>query len=404
MELNKPLFVNKYLVLNNTDKKLKRKLKKHKIEFISKKADNKIDTLIYYLKECKQNFCVLDNTNKLTRVEYIPPTPNDFDILYLEADILKYHYKNETNNVYWCKSDIVSSGHFVINYKSKDKIFKILKSCKKWEEIFNKFNELNTYTITQYFYSEKIDQTLLETSVSVNELTEKYNECTKEFDETKKYLLLPSISLICPITDTNRFIHTLYTFYKLDYPRDKLELLIIDDIDSDKKLKNILPEDSRIKIINITKKDKNDEFVKFPLGYKLNLGVKYAKNDILLNFFDTNTYIPNIFRNIIKCYLVANKDCIYTNNTILYNNKKFTYSTTGDLANLIYRKSFWEVFKFDENEVNLIDFIKFRINCTNYINLCSFKYGETSLLKENIKLEDFYTDDIIKSLEYIGFS
>ena len=49
--------------------------------------------------------------------------------------------------------------------------------------------------------------------------------------------MLPSISIICIISDIPKFIHLLHTFLKLDYPIDKLELIVIDHLNIEKKIK-----------------------------------------------------------------------------------------------------------------------------------------------------------------------
>jgi cellulose synthase/poly-beta-1,6-N-acetylglucosamine synthase-like glycosyltransferase len=71
-------------------------------------------------------------------------------------------------------------------------------------------------------------------------------------------MLLPSISLVYPVTNQEKIANMIYSFMKMDYPRDKLELVILDGMESDKYFKGVIPEDKRIKIVKMTNKNKRE--------------------------------------------------------------------------------------------------------------------------------------------------
>ena len=167
---------------------------------------------------------------------------------------------------------------------------------------------------------------------------------------------------------------------KIDYPRDKLQLLVVDDQDADKRLKGILPNDSRIKILNITQKDKEQVLKTFPTGYKLNIANKYASHDLIFHFFDTNVYAVDNFKSLIKGYIVSKKYALTSVDTGFLNEKSLV-AKIPDLANLLYHKQFWKACSFDEKEDDSIvlmkKFFAGRYACFGFVPFiqCSFKMG-----------------------------
>ena len=164
--------------------------------------------------------------------------------------------------------------------------------------------------------------------------------------------LLPKVSLICPFTTKELLFHNILTFLRLDYPRHLLELVIINDTKLESELN--LPEDSRIKLINLN--NKNGSIDSF--GYKLNIGVKYATNELIMHFFDTSNYTLNLKR-VISYFVLSNKQCLLSNDTGVYQkglNKSLKISLP-DLSNCIYTKDFWKKASFEEVSH------KFYINC-----------------------------------------
>jgi hypothetical protein len=246
-------------------------------------------------------------------------------------------------------------------------------------------------------------------SAHENLVVQKKKNISKNFDEkmldTIGDNLLPCVTLICILTDLNKFIHTLYTFLKLNYPKDKLELIIVDDLNLEKKLKQILPNDARFRYINVNKKPKHDnkgkdtnDSIKFPLGYKLNIGVKYAKHNLIGHFFDTNLYIPENFKNIVKSFVISGKDALLSNESGYYieSSKESHVSMASDLANMLYIKDFWNFYKFENQEsdkyVILHKFITFRTDVILYIpflyySFCFNKSSESKLKTQILNLD-----------------
>jgi hypothetical protein len=380
-------------------KKNKRKLSKRHIlrssnfEFVKySEESNQLQCLVKYLQNVRKqhvpNCGVVFDTNIIIHdITYVPKFPDKFDILCLESELESYK-KTNNDSLYWTPTNILHSGNFVINGGSIDKILQLAKTCKSLDELFKQFKDLNVYTITQHHFSEKeknhihdplvinkklTEKDILEYDTKIsNEFYSKFNDLNVELDKLKvvniKDELLPKVSLICPFTDKHKFFHTLLTFLRLDYPRHLLELVIVDDSKSENEMN--LPEDSRIRLININNSKEPD--VPLPLGYKLNIGVKHASNDIIMHFFDTNSYITNL-RKLISHFILSNKQCLISKDTGIYN-KESSIISIPDLANCLYTKDFWKKCSFEELNHRLF------INCDLSYKWLSYRTKEVSFL------------------------
>lgn len=421
------LFVSHYLLLSKKTsddaKKLKRKFKKRKIQHLftydsydsdfEKESLKKLFNYLLLLKKQKTKDpigFITDDNVVYENINQLPPIPETWDILCLEADINKYNFKNKHNNIYWCNVVINDSRNFVINPNSIDYIIKLLHSSKSWFDFIKEINKLNIFCIAHMFLSEnknkyvRIENEKLEkTQIFTNKLIKLENKKLLHQDKlielfdssnlTQQTSIFPEITLIGIYSDDNLFIHLLYTFLKIDYPKDKLKLIIIDDSNIDKRLKKMLPNDDRIKLINISSKsNKSNETHgrQFALGYKLNLALKYTTSQLVFHFFDTNIYYPTYFKDIVKCYLMSNTNAIMSIDTGYH--KSQSKSDIPDLANCLYDKRLWLTRQYDSTDDNpislLYNFIYFRQQCFNYLPFLKFSF----------KLKEFPTEPPGESL------
>lgn len=197
---------------------------------------------------------------------------------------------------------------------------------------------------------------------------------------------LPSISIITPTYNKQNFMKlALYNFNTFNYPKDKIEWIILDDSD-DNTLKDMLPlhTDKRIKYYYYNKDDIKDMYNMFienykinkkkyneltgkekriikkyklrnehktggnfkgnrlPLGLKRNLCVQYASNNIIVHMDDDDYYYPDsllyrvrklsqsIKNDQIECIGCSSIGCFHIKNmvSIVYNpNEKYTLSS-----------------------------------------------------------------------------
>jgi hypothetical protein len=462
-----PLVVGDYLFVEGSNpqnaKKLRKKMRKKDIKKYFKSRQVKDfqkdahQALYTHLKEIKMRQarvepkCVgffSDTNTLLNNIMTVPPPPLEWDILCVESNVEKYRYDNVHNNVYWCSAQVRDSKHFVMNYQSANKVMQCVKKAETWQQFINLLNiETKVFMITQFPLSEQLSTCLqqpdkhafsklstteeklkcvseyskkcfdvMDTNrsvVQVDALVSAYDKMTKlALSKDKQYHLLPNISLICVLTDPNKFFYALHSFMRLDYPRDKLELVVVDDTDAEKKIKRFLPEDSRIKIINISKKKKGSDeeanYVTLPLGYKLNTGVKYASNEIIFHFMDTNHYFASKFRSLVKCFVMSDSDALMSTDTGYMKNfgsaEAVSYKdNVPDICNVIYRKNFWKINSFEDkyDDVNVIAYkwLQNREVCVKYLPFLQVSFNahpskSSTYRKDDVKLP-FSLKDIL---------
>jgi hypothetical protein len=411
------LFVSHYLLLSKKTsddaKKLKRKFKKRRVQHLftydnyeSNFEKESLKKLFNYLLSMKKQKIkdpigfITDDNVVYENINQLPTHPETWDILCLEADINQYNFKHQHNNIYWCNVVINDSRNFIINPNSLDNIIKLLHSSKSWFDFIKEINKLNIYCIAHMFLSENKNKYVrienesddVKTQIFTNKLIKLENKKLLHQDKLIKLFdsgnfeeqtsIFPEITLIGIYSDDDLFIHLLYTFLKIDYPKDKLKLIIIDDSDIDKRLKKMFFDDDRIKLINISNKNNNNQSnqKQFALGYKLNLALKYTTSQLVFHFFDTNIYYPTYFKDIVKCYLMSNTNAIISIDTGYYKSQssKSMVEEVPDLANCLYDKRLWLTRQYnstDDNPVSLLyNFIYFRQQCINYLPFLKFSF------------------------------
>lgn len=382
---------------NLTHKRNKKKLSKRhifkRVNFDLVKYHNEsklLDTLYKSLLLAKKKHVnevgvILDTNVIVHDITYVPQFPDKYDVLCLESELESYK-KSDNKSLYWTPTNIISSGNFIIKGSSIEKVLEIIKSSKNQQEFYQKLNNLDIFTITQTHFSEKeqhyihdplvINKTLTEEDILQYdsklslEFYNKFQDLHLTVDKLQPINLpsdkLPKISLVCPFTNKDRFFHTLLTFLRVDYPQHLLELVIVDDTNSEKELN--LPEDKRIRLININNTQGTDSL---PLGYKLNVGVKHASNDVIFHLFDTNNYKLNL-RSLVGYFIYSRKECLMSVDTGLY--KPNTVTKLPDLANCLYTKDFWKKCSFEELSH------KFVINSDLTYKWISYRHKEVSFL------------------------
>lgn len=336
------------------------------------------------------------NVFYLNNILTLPPPPVKWDILCLDSEVNCFDYTDKFNNIYWCKTNIVNTRNFVINAKSIEKVLSILKNKTTFDDFILQINKLDLYTVTQNHLSQykstwieppenndcvnysKETHAWLNTNiykqvdiVNVKDMGAKFDKLTEKLNQQELEQLYPKISLICPLTDPKLIPHTVYSFLKIKYPPNKLQLVILDDTNSEKKLKMFLPQDTRIKLVNISKKD-NDII---PLGYKLNTAIKYAKHDVLINFFDTNHYYISNFQDIVKTYILSKKDAVMSIDNCYLRDNNSEKNNIPNIGNMIYNKNFWKIKLYDEhyNDYNILSY-KWLLNRPNTVSYTSSLY------------------------------
>ena len=369
-----------------------------------------------------------------------PPPPPEWDILCFNGNIEKYYYSDNKNNVYWCKADVISSNTFVLNFDNIDAIIEKVKVCIEKQEFvpLEKLFKLdfNIFIITQYYFTHNsvnsveknksnIKDNLLRDTLKIgyykqtNEFLSKLrNDCSiinyteqdmaDTFNKYNSYFnkhdnLLPTVSFVVPLTDPNTFWFNIMLFNKVKYT--KKEMIIVDYLDLESKIKRLIQKDARFKLIKLSipedRKAKND---KIPMGYILNGAIQNAKDGIIVNCFDNNYYNEQNLNLIIVNFLMSNKECFIGSELFqlnLFNNKISKKEQEYNLSNFIFTKDFWRMYSFDELEDNhnalMYNFIKDRKNLTAFYP--SGLFNMQFVLKQNQLENETETKFTSKELE-----
>ena len=246
-------------------------------------------------------------------------------------------------------------------------------------------NELDTSML-------KVEETTLEdesSSEEIDSLSEE--EVQPKFSEHQ----LPGVSLITPTYNRKNTIKlAVINFLSFDYPKDKLEWIIIDD--SPEPIQDVLPDDERIKyhyfgpdainklynayVSNIKKKRKkkksnkpiNDPHYKaghflnnrLPLGLKRNLGVAYSKFDYIVHM-DDDDYYPkdSINERIFKMLENPKIMCLGCDQLNQFHTIKMAsikVKSAEDMktasriyeCTLCYHKKFWDKQRFESGDLS----------------------------------------------------
>jgi hypothetical protein len=170
----------------------------------------------------------------------------------------------------------------------------------------------------------------------------------------------PPISVITLVHNRPKFIeNACLNLLSTDYPKDKIEWVVIDDSDPDKSPSNRVLQFAEkfapgtIQYVPLTKKHS--------IGFKRNLGIEKAKHNILLMMDDDDHYPTTSFRRRVAYLLKAKRhyDCATCTTIAMYDLLKGTSAVNVppyDLslgercseATLTFTRDFWKQRKFPE--------------------------------------------------------
>ena len=292
--------------------------------------------------------------------------PDDWEMLYLGGDIADV-YEDKTNKKFlekeWIKMKCYSTHCYIIgkqsydiileklnnhldnNFKPIDVIYKdeIHSRQKSYILKTQPAHQLDTYSDIEQKYIKYLFKTP-EYFVAINKLKLNQEEngdlslyIKKNYDDED----LPHISIVTPTKNRKKIFElAIHNFQSFDYPRDKLEWVIVDDSDNGDNLVDILPKDSRIRYIkiNISKQ--------IGIGTKRNLCIKYAKYDYIMQMDDDDYYYPTAIRSMAEVLLDNPQyDVVCCSTIYCYNVKSDNYNFCGDgispaEATMMFKKSF----------------------------------------------------------------
>ena len=172
-----------------------------------------------------------------------------------------------------------------------NKFTEIAKLSQKSIDLIIRDAKISTHKATCTFESKFLE--IFKTIFGRVRSTKKINFSIKEDD-------LPSVSIITPTYNRNNFFPlAIYNYNLFNYPRDKLEWIIVDDSDADSEntIEQLLPPSEsrdkyRIKYIKLEQKH--------TIGAKRNIAIKNSSNSIIMCMDDDDYYYPNSIKNRVE--------------------------------------------------------------------------------------------------------
>ena len=294
--------------------------------------------------------------------------PTEWDMLYLGGNLEEIIEKKENNK--WYKMRCWTTHSYIINHTMYDII---INGLEKYDQEIDKFycqeihKSYNCYMcdppITKQLagYSDIVKKNVDYKYITTPEDLLPFQE--PEFEKTddiltlklKKYenTELPLVSIITPTKNRKIFFElAINNFTTQDYPKNKLEWIIIDD--GEENISKVLPKDDRIKHIKINQ-EKNATPI--TISKKRNIGFEHSKGEIIIHMDDDDYYLPSSISTRVKVLLYYKEKgikcvgCERFGCHDLENDTSFIIDKNNEIAeaSMAYFKNFIDERKFNES-------------------------------------------------------
>lgn len=241
---------------------------------------------------------ILEDDCVFTKTDLIlPPLPQKWEMLYLGGNIDQIFSDKQEQ---WVNMSCWTTHSYIIHSSIYDLVINGLQNTDK--EVDRYFRDIihqrkKSYMLSYHLTIQKdgysdIQKKSVSYAMYNPEDKLPIDEASHEFDDNNNYRLklknftdkeLPYVSILTPTKNRRKFFKmAILNFNNFDYPKDKLEWIIVDDGTED--LSDILPVDNRIKYIKIK------PIGNLTVSYKRNLCVKYATYDYFVHMDDDDYY------------------------------------------------------------------------------------------------------------------
>lgn len=284
----------------------------------------------------------------------------------------------------------------------------------------NGYSDVKMRHITYSQQSTKVLDTSGDVPKKIDEVETEMNgdQCTLKLPNTSKDEL-PKVTLITPTSNRkNIFDFAVRNFYTQQYPEEKLQWIIADDSDPDKKVRDCIPgDDQRIKYVNCKVTEGNQ----LSTSKMVNLCAAYADPDaeIFVHFFDDAYYPPYSVLSRVKLLLKfresvlesqAHKACVGCTKFGVFDfakNKSYESffkdyqgnPTILDMSSLAYTRQFWENRKFDESCYTLPSF-RFVVGRYPQVANIPYEFVYVKMFADKLKGETQYNIEEERAQEF----
>lgn len=319
-----------------------------------------------------QHLMIIEDDIKIIRpLKDLPNPPPDWDIIYFGGTVHtnKGSYDND-----WCKIATWTTHAYIINLTNKALVQDLIRAKKQDKEldeyyIKNIHFKYNCYMINPMRIIQRDGYSDIEKAEVKYDFMEDtlkgFRQPEHETLTSGDYVLkldfvppelLPPVSIITPTFNRRKlFAMALNNFMEFNYPKEKLEWIIIDDSnDESLSVEDMLPRgDKRIRYIKIDTKDR------LSVAHKRNIGAREAKYEYIVHMDDDDYYPKESVMARIKILLKYQSQeigCVGCSRVGIYDvvNNTSSIATDGIIslseASMAYTKQFWAKQQFNEFE------------------------------------------------------
>jgi glycosyltransferase involved in cell wall biosynthesis len=211
------------------------------------------------------------------------------------------------------------------------------------------------------------------------------NNYVLKLSKTDDLTNLPFVSIVTITYNRSVFLPLMmYNWNNFNYPRDKLEWIIIDDSTTNnlKQQFSVIEKNNSIHYYYYENR--------LTIGEKRNIGIQKANYDYIVHMDDDDLYQEFSIYSKIKL-LMDNPDigCIGCNDygvyDIIKNNSYLLTTPYISEASMCFRKKFWEELKFEEKDHLMGEGYLFTINRKKSIMIIPFEFNFIAIThKSNI--------------------
>lgn len=162
---------------------------------------------------------------------------------------------------------------------------------------------------------------------------------------------LPSVSIVTPTNRPDWVRLACYCYLMTNYPRDKLEWVILDNSDGDDLAKIVAEATENDPSVKVYRAESSG------IGELRNEAVRRAQHDVIVHMDDDDYYGPNSVLERVSALLSMGVDCVYCSVLPMYEPATFTSAMNVPPLNVVaaqrvseatlcYRRSFWEEREF----------------------------------------------------------
>jgi hypothetical protein len=324
--------------------------------------------------DCKTLLMLEDDAKFMQPLCNIPEPPHNWDMLYLGGTVRS---KISQYNEHWYRVTCFTTHAYIINMENKELVADIMRAKDYDMEIDNFYiNQIhakyNCYMVYPMMILQKEDYSDIEQCiVNYDYMEQTLMGFTKPEHTThdKQYVLklpviddndLPCVSILTPTYNCRKiFPLAIHNFMNIDYPKKKIEWIIIDDSD--------LVSDSNNDISDLIPRFKNIKYIKLPpklcgtrysIAEKRNIANEHALYKYRVHMDDDDYYPPESVKCRVKILLkYPDIGCVGCSMIGIYDiiNNKCSMSSDGDLtlseASMGYTHAFWNSCNFNQLEL-----------------------------------------------------